>query len=119
MRGPLKVLGSLPNQWRTEAAMVRRLGADAQAKTLEKCAADLEAREREEQLSLVTLREAEGLSGFTYSALEKMVRTGRLPNAGTKYRPRLRVADLPRKPGTKLHAETGPELAELVLASRR
>lgn len=106
-------------RWRREAEMARRIGADPQAKTMEKCAADLEMYDREEQLRLVTLREAEALTGYSYSTLEKGVRCGRLPNAGTKHRPRLRVADLPRKAGTKLRADPGPDLAELVLASRR
>ncbi len=114
----MTVMQSLPDQWRSEAEMARRIGADAQAKTLEKCAADLEANEREEQARTITFREAADSSGFTYTALEKMVRAGRLPNAGTKHRPRLRVADLPRKGGRRLRAESGPDLADRVLALR-
>jgi hypothetical protein len=110
---------TLPDRWRFEAETARRIGADAQAKTLEKCATDLELREREEQLRLVTLREAEELTGYSYSALEKSVRSGRLPNAGSKCRPRIRFADLPRKAGPRLRAEPGPDLADRVLASRR
>jgi hypothetical protein len=108
----------LAAQWRTEAEMARSIGADAQAKTLEKCAADLDAHEREEQLRVVTLREAETISGLSYSALEKGVRSGRIPNAGRKHSPRVRVADLPRRPVPKLRAEPGPDLAEQVLALR-
>ena len=63
-RGQMTVMQSFPDQWRSEAEMARRIGADAQAKTLEKCAADLEANEREEQARTITLREAAGLVGF-------------------------------------------------------
>lgn len=99
--------------------MARRIGADAQAKILEKCAGELEAEAREEQLRLVTLHEAEELSGYSYSALEKGVRAGRIPNAGTKHSPRIRVADLPRKAGHGLREPGEPDLANRVLALRR
>lgn len=99
--------------------MARQIGADAQAKTLEKCAAELEAGTRDEQLRLVTLHEAEELSGYSYSALEKGVRAGRIPNAGTKHSPRIRVADLPRKAGHRLRETGEPDLANRILALRR
>jgi hypothetical protein len=107
---------SLAVRWRAEAERLRRYGADAQGKTLEACAAELESLAREVGERAVTLREAQELSGFSYSALEKMVRRGRLPNAGTKRRPRLRVADLPRKAGAP-PIEAGPDLADRVLAA--
>ncbi len=110
---------SLAERWRLEAKMARQIGADPQATTLEKCAAELESQEREEGLRLVTLHEAVTLTGYSYSALEKGVRAGRLPNAGTKHRPRLRMVDLPRKPGVTMRAEPGPDLAERVLAHRK
>lgn len=110
---------ALADRWRSEAEMARRIGADAQAKTLEKCAAELEAGAREEQLRLVTLHEAEELSGYSYSALEKGVRAGRIPNAGTKHSPRIRVADLPRKAGNSIREAGDPDLASRVLALRR
>ncbi len=110
---------ALADRWRSEAERLRHFGADLQARTLETCAAELEAETRAEQLRLVTLREAAELSGYSYSALEKGVRAGRLPNAGTKHSPRIRVENLPRKGGTKIAAVAEPDLAELVLAARR
>ena len=110
---------SLADRWRREADAARQIGADAQAKTLEKCANDFEACAREEQLHSVTLREAEALSGYSYSSLEKQLRRGRLPNAGTKHRPRVRIADLPRKARPGRATLTGPDLADRVLASSR
>lgn len=113
---PVSPSRALAAKWRGEAERLRQLGADAQAKTLETCATELELLRREEGQRVVTLREAQTLSGFSYSALEKMVRSGRLANVGARHRPRLRVADLPRKvsappPGT------GPDLADRVLAA--
>lgn len=109
----------LAERWRGEAALARRIGADAAATVLDKCASELDAARREEQLRTVTLREAAALSGYSYSALEKGVRMGRLPNAGTKHRPRLRVGDLPRKGGRPRPAAVEPDLVQRVLAGRR
>ena len=114
---------SLAVRWRTEAAALRRRGAAGPAETLESCAAELEEYERERDLEALTLDEAAAVSGYTYSALEKMVREGRIPNAGEPHRPRVRRGDLPKKPhggncSPRVEPD-GPDLAELVLAARR
>ncbi len=78
--------------------MLRRRGATAQAEVLEGAAADLEAALTMAGAEAVTLAEAARLSGYTADALGRMVRTGALRNVGRPHAPRLRVADLPRKP---------------------
>lgn len=105
---------SLPEQWRQEAALLRRRGAGAQAVTLESCADELEAWEHRRTLETLTLEEAGQESGYSYSALEKMVRRGELENVGEKGRPRVRRGDLPRK-GRRREQ---PELAGPVLEGR-
>lgn len=103
----------LVTQWREDAARLAKWGASAQAEVLERCASDLEVWEREHALEALTLEEAVAESGYTYSAIEKAVRHGRLANVGTKGRPRVRRADLPKKGGT-----VGPGLADAILAAR-
>ena len=111
-RGP----GALAARWRAEAGVLRRRGAEPQALALESCASELEAAERELAAELLTLGAASEESGLSYSALEKAVRSGRIPNAGTRGRPRVRRANLPRKPARP--ALTGPDLASLVREPR-
>ncbi len=48
--------------------------------------------------SVLSLPEAAARSGYTVEHLGRMVREGRIPNAGRKGSPRIRSADLPRKP---------------------
>ena len=101
----------LPQAWRSEAGHLRELGAEAQARALEWCAEELEQAQREEQLEELTLQEAADASGFSYSAIQKMVSNGELTNVGEKGSPRIRRGDLPRKP-TKQQPELeedGPE----------
>lgn len=86
-------------RWRAEAAVLLRRGAEQQATTLESCAADLEQWARKHELEELTLEQAGEESGYSYSALQKMLATGRLVNAGDAHRPRILRGDLPRKPG--------------------
>ena len=89
---------SLSDLWRAEAEMARNIGADAQAKTLEKCAADLEAAKRVEGTELLNLTAAGLRCGYSPDSLRRMIKDGRLNNCGKRNAPRLRACDLPRKP---------------------
>ena len=108
----------LATRWRAEAAIMRRWGGEAQADAAEHAAAELDAWEREQALSELTLSEAAEESGLSYSTLQKQVAKGEIPNAGTKHRPRIRRRDLPRKPA-RPQREGEPDLAGRVLAARR
>ena len=68
-------------------------------------------------MEALTLGQAAGESGYTYSALEKMLRRGELPNVGERGSPRVRRGDLPRK-AARQHSGDQPDLAERVLAGR-
>lgn len=108
---------ALAQRWRDDAALLRRRGAEAQAAAVESCASDLEEEDRRLSLEMLTLEQAEGESGYSYSALQKMVADGRLPNAGGPHRPRIRRCDLPKKPiPGREQAKGEPDLASLVLA---
>lgn len=104
----------LSQAWLAEAEMLRHRGAATLADVLTSCAQDLKQAVLQRDLELVNLEQASAESGFSYSALEKMIRSGRLPNAGQKGRPLVRRGDLPRKGG---RPQTGPALAEMRLAS--
>lgn len=70
---------------------------------------DLRAVMASEQESLLTLEEAAERSGYSRDHLGRLVREGKLPNAGRRGSPRIRVGDLPRKPPGRL-AERTPKL---------
>jgi hypothetical protein len=111
------LISRLAARWREEAEMLHRRGADEQAVVLKSCANELEEEARFYSLETLTLGQAAEESGYSYSALEKMVRSGRIPNAHLPGQPRIRRGDLPKKPGSS-HEPRGsePDLAELVLA---
>jgi hypothetical protein len=91
----------------------------AHATLLESCADDLETVLRERELEALTLKEASQESGYSYSALQKMVANNTLANVGDAYRPRVRRGDLPRKPGQLLRpdADSEPDLVGRILGS--
>lgn len=107
-------------RWREEAKLLRAHGAAEAAMTKERDAADLEQEARAFSLEGLTLDQAAEESGYSYSALQKMVSTGRMVNVGSPGQPRIRRGDLPRKPGRGNESQKGePDLAELVLAGRQ
>ena len=95
---PSDPLTSLLARWHDEAAMLRRRGAIAQADVLDSAAAELAAALAMRESGAVTLAEAAQISGYTVDALGRLMRSGKLRNVGRPHAPRLRVADLPRKP---------------------
>jgi hypothetical protein len=83
--------------WRNEAKGLRRYGAEAQATTLEECARQLSAAIETHSLEALTLEDAAKESGYSYSAIQKMVANGELENVGRKGSPRVRRGGLPKK----------------------
>ena len=93
-QGTLQVLS---RGWRTRARTIRRYGGDTQAIALEACAADLEAALCERDDTTLTLTEAASQSGYSADHLGRLVREGKIPNAGRPGVPRISLRDLPRK----------------------
>ena len=128
MTGRGRSLGAAPFQqfvsrlsarWQGDAAILHRWGATAQAAAVEVCASELEDEVRTFSLEWLSLGQAEEESGFSYSALEKMVRNGRILNVGSPGHPRIRRCDLPKKPSSRSESSKGePDLAGLVLAGK-
>ncbi len=104
---------ALAEKWRSDAAVLRTRGAASQADLLQSTAAELEETWRCFQFEEMTLSEAADESGYTRSALEKMLQRGDLRNAGKPSKPRVLRCDLPRKPGGR--QDEGPDIATEVL----
>jgi len=100
----------LVGKWREEAMNLRDWGCDNHADAIERCAAELEAHQREAELEAMTIEDAARESGYSTSALYKKVASGQLQNVGRKNAPRVRRSDLPRKARTHT-----PSLADRVL----
>jgi hypothetical protein len=65
---------------------------------LDEVLTDLDAVARDEGAELLTLTQAAIRSGYSADTVGRMVRDGKLTNLGRKNAPRVRAADLPRKP---------------------
>lgn len=94
----------LADNWRGEADLLRRRGAPRQADVLESAAEDLETAWTAWRRERLTVEEASAASGYSEAHLRRLLRDGTLPNAGEEDRPRIRRADLPKKPGSGTQA---------------
>lgn len=99
-------LRTLATSWRASAAQLRRYGAEAQAVTLESAADDVLQALASADDAVLTLDAAAYESGYSAEHLGRLVREGRVPNAGRRGRPRIRAADLP--PRARVPIAGGP-----------
>ena len=94
------VIATLPVEWKARAKNLRRwAGASEAATAWETAAAELEAALSGEEEELLDLQAASTVSGYSADHLGRLVRQGRIPNAGRRNAPKIRLSDLPRKPG--------------------
>lgn len=101
---------------RTEVTQLRHRGLSEMADVLESVANDHERVLNDWHGEALTLRQAAGESGFSYSTLQQAKNL----NVGTSGSPRIRRCDLPYKPrrsGPQL-ANGQPDLADEILASK-
>jgi hypothetical protein len=95
----------LASGWRQRATDLRRFGAaEGPALAWEQAADELEMALNEEENSLLDLRQAAAECGFSAEHLGRLIREGKIPNAGAKNRPRVRRGDLPLKPRSRTTA---------------
>ena len=87
----------LPVAWRKQAKTLRRYGGETPAVVLDRCAADLEATLQELDETTLSLVEAARESGYSADHLGRLVRDGKIPNAGRPGAPRIARRHLPRK----------------------
>ena len=88
---------SLPDTWRRRAKTLRRYGAETSAVALEACAAELETALRQRDETTLTLTDAASKSGYSADHLGRLVREGKIPNAGRPGAPRIAHRHLPLK----------------------
>ena len=93
---PASVEG-LPADWRGKANALRRYGSETAALVLDLCADDLDATLRERDETTLSLVEAARESGYSRDHLGRLVRDGKIPNAGRPNAPRIARRHLPRK----------------------
>ena len=87
----------LVSEWRSAAKLFREHEQATTAIAYEKCADALEEALNRESEATLSLREAEARSGYSAHHLGRMVREGKIPNAGRPRAPRIAQKDLPRK----------------------
>lgn len=87
----------LPETWRVLAAQLRSLGGDAQARTLEWCADQLTSAVLQKADELLSLHRASEESGYSIDHLGRLLREGKISNAGRRAKPLIRRCDLPVK----------------------
>jgi hypothetical protein len=81
-------------------AELARLGTLVQGERLiDEILADLDAVEREQRGRLLKLSEASGACGYTADRLRVLIRAGKLTDYGRPHAPRVRLDELPVKPG--------------------
>ena len=107
MTGPESV-ECLPADWRRRAKALRRYGGEPPAVALEACAAELETALSDRDETTLSLTEAASESGYSADHLGRLVRDGKIPNAGRPGAPRIARGHLPRK----AQAPAEPRLAE-------
>ncbi len=86
----------------TAVELRESFGAEASARSLEWAASQLEAALHSESDRIVYLPEGARISGYSEGHLSRLVRKGQIPDMriqGSRGRIKVRVADLPTKPG--------------------
>lgn len=86
-------------KWTTEADAMQRRGVMVNgAGLLAEVLADFKTVQATQTEAVLSLPEAASRSGYSVEHLGRLIRESRLPNAGRRGAPRIRVTDLPRKP---------------------
>ena len=108
-------ISELSEEWRALAEQQRRLGAEPQARTLEYCADALWSALAANDDELLSLHQAAHESGYTPDHLGRLLREGKVQNAGRKARPLIRRSDLPSKPNWKAPPGTDGSKTDYIL----
>ncbi len=106
---------------RAKAAELRNtFGDEERARAIEWAASLVERALQEQGDECLTLAEASARSGYSQDHLARLIREGRLPNAGRPHTPRIRAADLPRRrsPQQNVVVSKGPRVYDPVADAR-
>jgi hypothetical protein len=86
-------------RWLKRRDEFRRLRVSVDGAALcDEVIADLDRLREERDGQTLTLSDAAILSGYSREHLARLVRSGKLANAGRKHSPRVMAADLPKRP---------------------
>jgi hypothetical protein len=92
-------LAELQTKWEARRDEWRRLGVSVNGEKLaEELLADLAAVDVTLHDVTMSPSEAAAVSNYHPESITRLVRQGKIPNYGTKHRPRVRASDLPKKP---------------------
>lgn len=98
LRGKMDSLERTLANIRSKAVELRdTFGDERQARAIEWAASLVERALQEQADERLTLAEASARSGYSPDHLARLIREGRLPNAGRPHAPRIRAGDLPRR----------------------
>jgi hypothetical protein len=99
-------------KWRRQSDWMKRRRALVDGASLcDEILRDFESSFAVHANEALNLQEAAEESGFSSDHLGRLVRDGKIPNAGRPNAPRIRRADLPRKPASGLRpARSSPKL---------
>lgn len=87
---------------RAKAVELReRFGDDARARAIEWAAEQFERAVANGADERLTLAQVSARSGYSQDHLARLIREGRLPNAGRRGSPRIRAGDLPVRPASR------------------
>jgi hypothetical protein len=112
--------GELPATWRERSDELRPY-APAAAEAFARAADELDAAMREAADTPLTLAEAARESGYSERRIRELLAAGDVPMApgGKKHRPRVRRADLPRRPNRNSSTDYDPGEDAARLMARR
>lgn len=111
---PVGPILALVSAWLAEAESLRNWGGGGLAEVLERASSQLEQLIDELGHQQLTLKEASELSGYSTDHLSRLVRDGRIPNAGKHGAPRIKCVDLPRKPVGKSTSQSHVDSKQIV-----
>ena len=89
----------LPAIWRARAEVLAENGAEGQARAVKRCAEQLELALKCHGEETVSLTRAARDRGYTPDHIGRLVRQGKFKNYGRPGAPRVRLSEIPFKPG--------------------
>jgi hypothetical protein len=92
---------ALVTAWRSRAEQLAPY-APAAAQAFRDAASELEKVWNDASAEAVSLAEAHRIGGYSVDHLQRLVASGALENVGKKGKPRIRIGDVPVKPGHRL-----------------
>lgn len=108
-------LPDLLELWERDEERLRALGLHEAADLTACHRGEVASCWREYQLEELTLRESARYSGLAYGTIANKVRSGEIPNAGSKNRPRIRRCYLPMRPPGPPNNDGAIDLADRIL----